>query len=132
MQTQERTILDSFRSSLRTPTKREFHYKCTQDRLDEVLMTICHSLRMEKKEVCERRRKREKIIARQLFCYISYKVTSATLKQIGDVFGYDHTTVIHSISKFGNLLSVKDKEARAALNALTFYCEDNNKPYLIP
>lgn len=38
-------------------------------------------------------------LCRQLYCYIAYKITNATLKEIGTIIGKDHSTVIHHRDK---------------------------------
>lgn len=49
------------------------------------------------------------VYARQLFHYWLLMNTNMTLKQIGGMFGYDHSTVINSRSKIQNYLSYDKK-----------------------
>lgn len=35
------------------------------------------------------------VLCRKLYCYVAYKLTNATLREIGAVISKDHSTVIH-------------------------------------
>lgn len=37
----------------------------------------------------------EFVICRRMYCYVAWKITNATLVEIGDVIGQHHSSVIH-------------------------------------
>lgn len=53
-------------------------------------------------------RKRELCYPRQVTMFIYKNFTELSLKSIGDIFGFDHTTVIHSNQKIKDLMDVDD------------------------
>lgn len=44
------------------------------------------------------------IIVRQMYCYIYYNNNDTSLKKAGEIFGYDHSTVINCIKMIKNRL----------------------------
>ena len=71
----------------------------------EVICEVCNTnMEMLKK----RNRKRELVMARHFICYFLRKRTSLSLKSIGNLFGQDHTTVMHGIDTIRNLLCIED------------------------
>jgi chromosomal replication initiation ATPase DnaA len=55
-----------------------------------------------------KRRKREAVLARQLYAYIG-REHDFGLVRIGDSIGFDHATIIHSKKTVEDKLSIKDK-----------------------
>lgn len=64
-------------------------------------------------------RSRDRVIARQMFCYIAKEREFGSLKDIGSyIGGRDHTTVIHARQTIADL-SRFHKEIREQLNTLS-------------
>lgn len=55
-------------------------------------------------QINQRGRKRELVFARQLFCWLIRKNSTASLSEVGGVFSppYDHTTIISSCKRIDN------------------------------
>ena len=86
-----------------------------------ILKKICNDLEYNYEKIISRSRKREIVIKRQLIQYILYK-KNMTRMDTGQLFGYDHTTIIHSIKKVNNYLYCKDEHFMTILDKLpTFY-----------
>jgi len=63
-------------------------------------------------EVNGKCRKRELLEARQVFMYLAWHYTTATLKYIGNIVFRDHATVLHSVKRISALIDVNDPIAR--------------------
>jgi chromosomal replication initiation ATPase DnaA len=73
-------------------------------------------------------RKRSFVIARQLLCYYSRKVTSSGLKEVGIFLGNrDHTTVLHSDATIKDFIQVKDPNVMKYVERINFYLEELRK-----
>lgn len=62
--------------------------------------------------IIRKNRKREIVTARQMAILLLRKNTPLSLKSIGDLFGKDHTTVIHSIRTMTDLIFVDEALAK--------------------
>jgi len=61
-------------------------------------------------------RSRERVMARQLFFFLCRKYTRHTLKSLGKyIGGKDHTTVVHGVRVYKNLLTTNDQLAHKTL-----------------
>ncbi|NDG53993.1 MAG: hypothetical protein EBY39_13395 [Flavobacteriia bacterium] len=78
---------------------------------DKLLNCISKYYNIPVKEITGNHRKREKVICRQMFCYIAKEnMPEASLKSIGNFLGgRDHSTAIHSIQKASDLMTVEKK-----------------------
>lgn len=76
---------------------------------DLVKEAILDHFGMTFEKVSRRCRKREILYPRQIFIYLLKQNTTMSLKQIGDIFEFDHTTVIHSIQKVKDLMDTEDE-----------------------
>ena len=84
-----------------------------------IIEEVCIRLQIERAELAEKSRKRYKVYARQLCCYLIKNRTKINLAEIPKCFGsiQDHTTVIHSIEQIKNLYDVDD-QVRADVDTL--------------
>lgn len=86
-------------------------------------------------EVSDLHRKSRKRIyrePRQVSMFLLNRLTSLSLKQIGEMFGggYDHTTVIHSRTQIQDYIDTEE-DFRRRVDALTqqvFYVDSNFRP----
>lgn len=77
--------------------------------LRQIILDVCEVESWEK--LISKDRKRELVIARQLYCYYAKQVLGSSLKTIGKaVGGRDHTTAIHSIQTIKDLVCTKDAD----------------------
>lgn len=60
-------------------------------------------------------RKIEHVSVRQAFCYLAYKA-GYQVYEIGRFIHRDHSTVIHSVNKVEELISIKDKRIMRLIN----------------
>jgi chromosomal replication initiator protein len=63
---------------------------------DFIIATVLEHSGYTFSQVSKKTRKREIVFTRQLIMYCLREKTGLTLKHIGSVFGFDHTTVVHS------------------------------------
>jgi len=54
-------------------------------------------------------RARGLVLCRHAYYYIAREKMGLKLAEIGEVFGSDHTTVIHGIQKVKDMISIKDE-----------------------
>jgi chromosomal replication initiation ATPase DnaA len=64
---------------------------------------------MPVQDILKRSREKERVEARQILIYLLKQNTAMSLKKIGDIFGYDHTTVIHHVQQVKNLMQTEEK-----------------------
>lgn len=81
-------------------------YGVTSSDHDQILMAVCIGLGLDKRGVLGKCRTRPLVEARQIAFYLMRKLTGLTLKQIGEIFGRDHSTVIYGIDTCNDLLKV--------------------------
>ena len=74
-----------------------------------IYYNVCPFFRAD--TIKKRNRKREIVLARQTAMLLIRKQTPLSLKSIGELFGKDHTTVIHSIQTLKDLMSVDNQVA---------------------
>lgn len=76
---------------------------------DYIMDCVSHVMGIPKENIMRKSRKRELTEARNLFIILARNCTKATLKRIGDYLdGKDHTTIIHSINTYNNLMDTDD------------------------
>jgi chromosomal replication initiation ATPase DnaA len=71
---------------------------------DFVIATVLEHTGYTFEQVSKKTRKREMTFARQLIMYCLKKKTKLTLKSIGKVFGFDHTTVKYGVKQVIDLM----------------------------
>jgi chromosomal replication initiator protein len=73
--------------------------------LTEIKSCICEFYAVDPLELRGEYRQYETALARQIFCYLGYKYTGFSLRQIGNYVGLrDHSTVHHAVRKIEKLL----------------------------
>lgn len=78
-----------------------------------ILQRVCDASGIMPHDVLSKTKKREVVIARQLFCYITIKYFNYTLKTVGNFLIRDHSTVIHSVNAYTDYLQLKYKNETA-------------------
>jgi len=81
--------------------------------LTEILQKVCDASGIMPHDIIAITRKREIVIARQLFCYITIKYFNYTLVQVGRFLNRHHSTVIHSVNAYTDYLQMKYKKETA-------------------
>lgn len=77
---------------------------------EKIIDAVCNVMKIERWQLNVRTRVRLIVESRQMAMYLIKKHTSMSLKEIGiKMGGYDHTTVIHSITTMQNLLETDQK-----------------------
>lgn len=79
--------------------------------LDEILAEICEIFRVNIVDAKRQCRLRTLVRARKIFCYVAYKLTPSTLREIGEALGgQNHTTVLYNKEDVAGKLKVKDPD----------------------
>lgn len=68
----------------------------------DALQIICEQIGVTEDEVKGRSRKRDYVIARHIFCFVSHLYYNKRLTQIGRILNRDHSSVIHAIKAVCN------------------------------
>lgn len=84
---------------------------------DIVIESVCSYFGVTIEFLQQRTRERPVVYKRQLLMYFLVSLTTETYKEIGDMFGMDHSSVIHSKDKVKDWLSV-DHEVQADIIAI--------------
>jgi chromosomal replication initiator protein len=71
---------------------------------EKIIETVCEHFKLTFKDLQSRSRVREFVYARHIIFYLIRKHTKMSLKSSGEMFGRDHTTVIHSVETLNNLM----------------------------
>ena len=71
-------------------------------RFEQVIRTVCEVLKTDRLKVTTPNRSKDLVFARNMCYFIFRRYFSMTLKEIGQAFERDHTTVIHGIMTFQN------------------------------
>lgn len=79
--------------------------------LDAIMTMVCRYYSIDKNIVLSKKRDREIVMARQMFCWLSRRYTRSTFKLMGEYINRNHATVIHSVQKVEDLIDF-DRELR--------------------
>lgn len=74
-------------------------------------------------------RARDLVLCRHAYYFLAREKMGLKLSQIGEVFGSDHTTVIHGIKKIKDMISIKDEITLNFINNINSCIKEK---YLIP
>lgn len=70
---------------------------------------VCEVCEIDWEQLTLKTRKRDIVLARQLYCWFAYSWVKINYKAIGEIVGgRDHTTAIHSCQTVKDLLDIKD------------------------
>lgn len=75
---------------------------------ENLLSVISFVSGMTEDEIRSQNRARGLVLCRHAYFYIAREKLGLKLAEIGEVFGSDHTTVIHGINKVKDMLSIDD------------------------
>ena len=79
--------------------------------LDAIMTMVCRYYSIDKNIVLSKKRDREIVMVRQMFCWLSRRYTRSTFKLMGEYINRNHATVIHSVQKVEDLIDF-DRELR--------------------
>lgn len=85
--------------------KLKFHFFS----MESLATIICDVCEVSWSKVMSTTRKADIVIARQLFCYISYNYQKKSLNTIARYLNKDHTTVIHSNDRVRAMIETSDE-----------------------
>lgn len=93
---------------------------------DKLLVYISRFYNVPQREIIGKSRKREKVVCRQMFCYIAKEnMPSASYKSISRFLGgRDHSTAIHSVNQATNLIQY-DKQFQKEYTRLNEFIKSN-------
>ena len=94
---------------LKTMIINPIHKMNKNKELLEILQKVCDASGIIPHDILSKTRKREVVIARQLFCYLTMTFYNYTLVQVGRFLNRDHSTVIHSVNAYTDYLQMKYK-----------------------
>ena len=79
--------------------------------LDAIMTMVCRYYSIDKQLVLGKKRDREIVMARQMFCWLSRRYTRSTFKLMGEYINRNHATVLHSVRKVEELIDF-DRELK--------------------
>ena len=86
-------------------------------RLDEIATAVVQVCGVRQEDIVGGSRKRRVALARHLYWYLARSLTLSTYEEIGSSLGgYDHTSVMHGITRIGRGMA-HDMEIVGAVNA---------------
>lgn len=79
--------------------------------------------------ILKQNRTRGLVLCRHVYFYIAREKLGLKLAEIGEVFGCDHTTVIHGIRKIKDMISIEDEITCNLIDHVNLCIKEK---YLIP
>jgi hypothetical protein len=79
--------------------------------------------------ILSQNRSRGLVLCRHVYFYIAREKLGLKLAEIGEVFGCDHTTVIHGLTKVKDMLSIQDEITCNMVDQVNLCIKEK---YLIP
>lgn len=98
---------------LKTMIINPIHKMNKNKELLEILQKVCDASGIMPHDILSKTKKREVVIVRQLFCYLTMTYYNYTLVQIGRFLNRDHSTVIYSVNAYTDYLQMKYKNETA-------------------
>ncbi len=77
---------------------------------DDIINHVANSMGLNPEYIKSSSRKRKIVIARIICIYVIRKKNNITLKQIGEIFSRDHSTIIYNLETFDDMVKTKNKE----------------------
>lgn len=82
-----------------------------------IIKTVCANFNIKEEDVLGKKRKKEIVQPRMISMYLIREITNAPLATIGEIYNKDHTTVLYSCEKIGNLMNT-DPYIKKVVNSL--------------
>jgi chromosomal replication initiation ATPase DnaA len=90
---------------------------CAQNNeLMQILFQVCKAAKVNAYVILTRSRVSQIVDARSLYCYLAKKNTKYNFREIGEVIGIVHSSVIWHIHRVNRLVDAKDKRMTGLLN----------------
>ena len=96
---------------------------------ENLLSVISFVSGLPEDEIRGQNRARGLVLCRHAYYFLAREKMGLKLAQIGEVFGSDHTTVIHGIRKIKDMISIKDEITLNFINNINSCIKEK---YLIP
>lgn len=96
---------------------------------ENLLSVVSFVSGMPEYDIRSQNRARGLVLCRHVYYYIAREKMGLKLVDIGSVFGSDHTTVIHGISKVKDMLSIGDEITQQFVDQVNLCIQEK---YLIP
>ena len=96
---------------------------------ENLLSVISFVSGLSEDEIRGQNRARGLVLCRHAYYFLAREKMNLKLAQIGEVFGSDHTTVIHGIKKVKDMISIKDEITLNFINNINSCIKEK---YLIP
>jgi hypothetical protein len=96
---------------------------------ENLLSVICLVSGLPEDEIKGQNRARGLVLCRHAYYFLAREKMGLKLAQIGEVFGSDHTTVIHGIKKVKDMISINDEITLNFINNINSCIKEK---YLIP
>ena len=91
--------------------------------IDKIIDSVSGSFGVTAADIRSDKRQAEITRARQAAMYVIKEITDQTLKEIGDVFGKNHTTVLHSINQCKDRRKEEQEYKMAVMNIIRDFQE---------
>ena len=91
--------------------------------IDKIIDSVSGAFGVTAADIRSDKRQAEITRARQAAMYVIKEITDQTLKEIGDVFGKNHTTVLHSINQCKDRMKAEQEYKMAVMNIIRDFQE---------
>jgi chromosomal replication initiator protein len=87
---------------------RNHHRPTEAPSFEQICQVVCERFSLAESELHSRRRSRHVALPRQIAMYLCRRLLGASYPRIGELFGRDHSTVIHGVTAIERLLKSDD------------------------
>lgn len=84
---------------------------------EKIISSVCKFFTIDKRDLTGRKRNKEIVEPRQICIYLMWSLLAIPLATIGQIFGRDHTTIIHARDKIMELTKT-NKQMKKTINDL--------------
>lgn len=95
-----------------------------QNQQDLIIFTVAKYFGLNNDEIRERTRKANIAIPRQIAIYLIRDIIGLSLPSIGDIFGFDHTTVLYAYGKIKKKIMM-DEKLKTKIEEIRLRIEEN-------
>ena len=84
--------------------------------LNDILTNVSEVTEVDIDDIRGSSRRREYVMARQLYCILAHELTGTSLASVGSLINRDHSTVIYLITQFQHARYMDDFWSRFLMN----------------
>lgn len=114
--------------ALDTPVRAKLTLYVGDVDLESIKQLVCEHFETDWSNIIKRTRKRETVLARSSFMWLCQQFLEMSYQKIADIFGMDHTTVLHNKNTIDDLIETKHETIVRCLFPIIEIINTKNEP----